>query len=147
LRAVALEFQGRDDRALKALNEALSLAEAEGYVRSLVDQGPAVARLLQKVKAEGDRLTYVRALLQAFGEDEAGRPASQDEQGLIELLTDRELEVLQLVALGMSNRDIAAELVVATGTVKAHVSRIMGKLGAHNRTEAVALARDLDLIP
>jgi len=147
LQAVALEAQGLDDRALVSLAEALSLAEAEGHIRSLVDQGPAVVRLLRKVKVEDDRLAYVRALLQACGEGETGQPGSRDGQGMVELLTGRELEVLQLIALGMSNRGIAAELVVATGTVKAHVSRIMGKLGARNRTEAVALARDLDLIP
>ncbi len=154
LQAVALQARGLADQALESLVQALSLAETEGYVRSFVDQGPAVARLLRKAKVEGDRLTYVRALLQAFTESKAAfakgetdHPAAEDKPNMVEPLTERELEVLQLVAMGLSNQAIADELVLATGTVKAHVSRIMGKLGAHNRTEAVALARESDLIP
>jgi LuxR family maltose regulon positive regulatory protein len=67
--------------------------------------------------------------------------------GLVEQLTGRELEVLQMLAAGRSNQAIASELVVTFGTVKKHVSHVLGKLGATNRTEAVTRARDLGLIP
>jgi LuxR family maltose regulon positive regulatory protein len=67
--------------------------------------------------------------------------------GLVEQLTGRELEVLQMLAAGRSNQAIASELVVTLGTVKKHVSHVLGKLGATNRTEAVTRARDLGLIP
>lgn len=147
LQAVASSAQGLTDQALESLVEALSLAEAEGYIRSFVDQGPAVAGLLRRVPAEGQRLAYIRALLQAFEQSLVSPAAPPGGPDMVEPLTARELEVLQLVAAGMSNRAIADELVLATGTVKAHVSRIMGKLDADNRTEAVARARELGLIP
>ncbi len=92
-------------------------------------------------------LKYVDRLLAAFpqAESQAETPQSRA-QKLVEPLSDRELEVLRLLAAGKSNREIAAELVLAVGTVKKHVSNISSKLNAQNRTQCVARARELDLL-
>jgi LuxR family maltose regulon positive regulatory protein len=101
---------------------------------------------------------YVEALLSAFGESQTGehgrdatadraRAAALRDQGLIEQLSERELEVLQLIAAGKSNREIARDLIVTLGTVKKHINNIFGKLDVHSRTQAVARARELHLIP
>jgi LuxR family maltose regulon positive regulatory protein len=139
LQAVALKQQGRLDQALTALERALLLAEPEGFVRTFLDEGEPMAALLRILASRGIALDYVSQLLAAFGEAAPSVP-------LIEPLTERELAVLRLVAAGLSNRDIAAELVLAVGTVKKHTSNIYGKLYVHNRTQAVARARELDLL-
>ena len=92
---------------------------------------------------------YLAALLRAFGQPDAGAPRTRAAAppGLVDPLTDRELEVLRLLAAGRSNQRIAHDLVVALDTVKKHVTHLLGKLGASNRTEAVARARELGLIP
>ena len=93
---------------------------------------------------------YLAALLRACGQADAVpalRRAAATPPGLAEPLTDRELEVLRLLAAGRSNQRIAHDLVVALDTVKTHVTHILGKLGAANRTEAAARARQLGLIP
>ena len=93
---------------------------------------------------------YLAALVRACGEADAAPPpgrAAAAPPGLAEPLTDRELDVLRLIAAGKSNQRIAHDLVVALDTVKTHVTHILGKLGAANRTEAAARARQLGLIP
>ncbi len=95
-------------------------------------------------------LLYLAALLRACGQADAvppRSPAAGAAPGLAEPLTDRELEVLRLLAAGKSNQRIAHDLVVALDTVKRHVTHLLGKLGAANRTEAAARARQLGLIP
>jgi LuxR family maltose regulon positive regulatory protein len=97
-------------------------------------------------------LTHVRRVAPSFVDqllDEAGAPATKQElvvQPLVEPLSERELEVLRLIAAGLSNREIAQELFIAVGTVKRHTNHIYGKLGVHSRTEAVARARELGLL-
>ena len=92
---------------------------------------------------------YLAAVLRACGQADAGTPRTRAAvtPGLAEPLTDRELEVLRLLAAGRSNQRIAHDLVVALDTVKKHVTHLLGKLGASNRTEAVARARELGLLP
>jgi LuxR family maltose regulon positive regulatory protein len=154
LQALAFQAQGDDGRALSALEQVLSLAEPEGYVRTFVDEGEPMVRLLTKMleaQRKGRRALaggiapgYVGRLLAAFGD---GPPAATPaEQALVETLTGRELEVLRLIAGGLSNREIAGQLVVAVSTVKSHINHLYGKLGAKNRIQAVARARELDLL-
>jgi len=110
----------------------------------------AAAQPDQRAPAGGIDAGYLAAILSACGQADAvpsrSRAASAP-PGMIEPLTDRELEVLRLIAAGRSNQRIAYELVVALDTVKKHVTHVLGKLGAANRTEAAARARQLGLIP
>jgi LuxR family transcriptional regulator, maltose regulon positive regulatory protein len=158
LRALALAASGDADRAVDALAEALTLACPQGYVRVFADEGPPMAALLGRLiaaqrtgQAPADvPLGYLARLQHAFG---AERPAPEPGRdtvaapGIVDPLTSRELEVLEMLAAGRSNQSVAAELVVTLDTVKKHVSHVLGKLGAANRTEAVARARELRLIP
>jgi LuxR family maltose regulon positive regulatory protein len=144
LQAIAFQAQGDDGRALSALEHALGLAEPERYVRTFVDEGEPMARLLRRALSEPVPRNYASRLLAAFAErPPAVSPAAQ---ALVEPLTEREIEVLHLIAAGLSNRDIAAELVVAVSTVKSHINHIYGKLGVKNRTQAIARARTLELL-
>jgi LuxR family maltose regulon positive regulatory protein len=159
LRALALAAGGDQAGALGALTEAVTLAGPQGYVRVFADEGApmralfaqlAAARPGQQHPAEGIGPSYLAALVRACGPVGATPPqrrAVGAAPGLAEPLTDRELEVLRLLAAGKSNQRIAHDLFVALDTVKKHVTHILGKLGAANRTEAVARARDLGLIP
>jgi LuxR family maltose regulon positive regulatory protein len=104
----------------------------------------------QRAAAGGIQAGYLAALVRACGEAGAGPPRSRAAAappGMVEPLTSRELEVLRLLAAGRSNQRIARELFVALDTVKKHVTHVLGKLGAANRTEAAARARQLGLIP
>jgi LuxR family maltose regulon positive regulatory protein len=156
LRSLALQAAGHHQGALAVLEEALAVARLEGHVRVFADEGPPMAALLRSLigtrrrsRPGSDAATeHLHEVVRAFvpGSEQAGRrgPAGP---GLVEPLTDRELEVLRLLAAGRRNRDIAADLVVTLETVKKHLSHIFDKLGAANRTQAVAHARRLGLIP
>ena len=143
LQALAHEAQGDTSSALVPLERALALAEPEGYLRIFVDEGPPMADLLEEAAKQGTTPSYVRQLWAAFGKAE-GRGSGA--QPLIEPLSQRELEVLELVAQGLSNREISERLFVALNTVKGHNRRIFGKLGVQRRTKAVARARELGLL-
>jgi LuxR family maltose regulon positive regulatory protein len=158
LQALALAAGGEEAGALDALAEALTLGCPEGYVRVFVDEGAPIADLLGKLIAarRTDPMLaadvppgYLRQLMDAINQESPTPMARQGAAaaGLIDPLSIRELEVLELLAAGRANRDIADELVVALDTVKKHVSHILDKLGASNRTEAVTHARELGLIP
>jgi LuxR family maltose regulon positive regulatory protein len=158
LRALALAACGKQDGAVDALAQALTLGCPQGYVRVFADEGAPMAALLGRLvaaqKAEGAvgvPPACLARVLQAFGGKHdpqgAGRGAAGVVPGLVEQLTARELEVLVLLAEGMPNPRIAEQLVVTLDTVKKHVSHLLGKLGAANRTEAVTRARQLGLIP
>ena len=162
LRALALAASGQDPDAVEALAGALTLACPQGYVRVFADEGPPMAALLARLIAAqrsgsgfgavaevplGCLARLQRALAAPGVAPDAGRASVTAAPGLIDPLTSRELEVLEMLAAGRSNQVIASQLVVTLDTVKKHVSHVLGKLGAANRTEAVARARELSLIP
>ena len=152
LRALALAATGNEADAVTELAGALKLACPQGYIRVFADEGPRLAALLGRLvaaqrsgQAAGVPLGCLARLQHALDAGHPGRDAVV--QGIVEPLTSRELEVLAMLAAGRSNQAIARELVVSLNTVKKHVSHVLGKLGAANRTEAVARARRLSLIP
>ncbi len=134
-----------EEQGICYLREALEWAETEGFCRLFVDQGKALRPLLRRAAQLGFCSSYVVRLLSSI-EIDYGSPLSDSEQPLAEPLTERELEVLALVAAGQSNREIAQELVVALGTVKTHVHNICGKLNVRSRTQCAARARELKLL-
>ena len=154
LRALAQASLGDEAAAVASLTEAVGLAHPQGHVRVFADEGAPMAALLGRLVAaqRADRaatravpLRYLGRLVQAFGHD--GPPVRPGAvPGLVEPLSERELEVLRLLAAGRANQEIAEELVVALNTVKKHVSHVLDKLGAANRTEATARARELGLL-
>ena len=151
--AQAFHDLGRLPEALAALGRALTLAAPEGYVQVFLDGGPVVATLLQRMKDEGGRMQpYIIQLLSACAPtalsapDLHPAPFIPHPSASVEPFTERELDVLRLLAHGATNQDIATALVVTIGTVKTHLSHILGKLGARNRTEAVARARALGML-
>lgn len=143
--ALALQAQGDHAPALAALRAALALAEPEGYRRIFSDEGEPLANLLAQIAAERrppDDGAYAAMLVSASRFDH--RPAGPAD--LVEPLSERELDVLRLVAQGLSNQDISQRLFLALSTVKGHNLRAFGKLQARNRTDAVARARALGLL-
>jgi LuxR family maltose regulon positive regulatory protein len=161
LQALSLQAQGRPDQALAALGQALTFARPEGYVRLFVDEGAPMAELLRHAAAQGIDATrgaaghYVGQLLAALkAESEAGKrrapetlpSVSPAAQPPVDPLTERELEVLRLLAAGLGNKEIAETLVIALSTVKQHLKNIYAKLDVHSRTQAVARARELGLL-
>jgi len=156
LQALASQAGGDTTQAMVTLEQALTLAEPGGFIRIFVDEGPPMARLLYEAAARGIMPDYTRKLLATY-ED-----ATKDERrmmepspsssvirpsSLVEPLSERELEVLQLIAQGLSNREISERLFLALSTVKGHNRRIYGKLGVKNRTQAINKARALNILP
>jgi LuxR family maltose regulon positive regulatory protein len=155
LQAVAYELQGNRQAALRALEGALTLAGPEGYVRVFVDEGQPMEELLLRMQGEGGRMiAYVQRLLAAFGQQEDGHSSSsvRDRQlpissyPPIETLSEREREVLQLIAEGLTNREIGDRLYLSLNTIKVHTRNIYGKLDVHSRTQAIARAQELGLL-
>jgi len=161
LQGLAFRAGDQADMAMSVLARALALAEPEGYVRLFVDEGEIMRWALADVaswigkqpdiEAQAAVLAYTRTLLSAFAHsessrDEPGRTAITGDQTLTDPLTDRELEVLHLLAAGLSNAAIAEQLVVSVGTVKTHLKHIYSKLAVQSRTQAVAQAHTLDLL-
>ena len=152
LQARAHEAQGDIPAALVPLERALALAEPEGYVRIFVDEGTPMARLLFEAAARGIMPDYTGRLLAAFeaeehkGEDGSYLSPASPAQPLAEPLSRRELEVLRLIAQGLSNREIGMRLFLAVITVKGHNRNIFRKLQVRRRTEAIARARELGLL-
>ena len=155
--ALAHQAQGNIPQALASLERAMALAEPEGYTRIFVDEGLPVAQLLSEAAAHGVMPDYTARLLTVFNaeaqnrEDKSDLPSALPEghrvgEPLIEPLSQRELEVLMLIAQGLSNREISERLFLALDTVKGHNRKIFDKLQVQRRTEAVACARALGLI-
>jgi LuxR family maltose regulon positive regulatory protein len=172
LNVQALAYQALADRprALSALECALALAAPEGYIRMFVDEGAPMRILLAAYSGQlaarertgGEPgatrlLAYVERLLAAFPRTEGRGPRTESAAAphsvlnpqsstLVEPLSERELQVLTLIAEGHSNQQIAEALIVSVGTVKKHLNNIFGKLGVESRTQAVARARALHLL-
>jgi LuxR family maltose regulon positive regulatory protein len=150
LQAVALHSTGEAGKALRVLGEALALAKPEGFIRSFVDEGMPMAHLLAEALAAGVEPTYVRRLLAAFPPAEPAQaalaPANGPEPAAVEPLSEREREVLQLIAEGLTNQDVAARLYLSLHTVKVHARNIYAKLGVTSRTQAVARGRALGIL-
>ncbi len=148
VQTLARHAAGDTRAALNSLARAVSLAEPEGYVRIFVDEGVPMAHLLYAAAAQGMMTDYTGKLLAAF-EDATNdqRPMTNVRpSSLVEPLSARELEVLHLIAQGLSNGEISARLFLALSTIKGHNRNIFGKLQVERRTEAVARARELGLL-
>jgi LuxR family maltose regulon positive regulatory protein len=143
LQALALQRKKDMERALAALERALALAQPEGFVRSFLDEGEAMTRLLCQAQSRQVGSGYAALLLSQIGTTSGmTRPSMQL---LAEPLTAREVEVLQLIEAGCSNQEIAEQLVISMPTVKRHISNIYAKLGVKSRTQAVAIGKELRL--
>ncbi len=149
MKALADKTQGESDKAITSLAKALYLAEPEGYLRSFIDEGKPMAELLYTLRHRQLMhpheyqigKDYLSKLLAAF--PETHKPGNT---GLFEELSSREMEILRLLAEGKTNKQIAGELIISPGTVKAHTANIYRKLDAVNRTQAIALAREHKLL-
>ena len=150
LQSVALQAHSEQDKAVQLLLDALALAEPGGFIRLFIDEGRPMAQLLSKASAHGMMPDYIARLLAAFKAEEQKSAETSSHplpiQPLIEPLSQRELEVLQLIAQGFSNQEISERLFLALDTVKGHNRKIFGKLQVERRTEAVARARELGLL-
>lgn len=148
LQALALAGQRRMPEAFVLLETSLSQAETEGYVRSLIDHGEPARDLLSAYHRSYpyNHKAFVDTLIGSFTAPSSATPSGPQSSGLVEALSERELEVLQLIALGRTNQEIARQLVVAPGTIKAHTASIYRKLDVANRTEAVSRARQLSIL-
>jgi LuxR family maltose regulon positive regulatory protein len=149
LEGLAHQAQGEKGQAMQLIREALTLAEPGGFIRLFIDEGPAMARLLSEASAQGIMPDYIGKLLAVFeieeqkSEEKSSLPSAQP---LVDPLSQRELQVLRLIAQGLSNHEIGDRLFLALDTVKGHNRRIYDKLQVQRRTEAVARARELGLL-
>ncbi|HEU5100929.1 MAG TPA: LuxR C-terminal-related transcriptional regulator, partial [Roseiflexaceae bacterium] len=161
LQALAHAAQGARTQALTTLGRALALAEPEGYVRIFVDEGAPMAELLRTLNADRSRQNdprspYVERLLGAFPTAIAQADATPMKQDvhrsslvvppLVEPLSEREREVLRLLAAGLESPEIARELIIGVSTARTHIKNIYGKLGVHGRIQAIERARALALV-
>ena len=145
LQSLVFQAQGRTESAIRAIIQALTLAEPEGYVRAFTEEGAEMTRLLNRVLTAGragavlHRISaeYLARLLDASAERETSSHA---------VLSERELEILRLISSGLSNQEIADQLVIALSTVKSHVRQIFNKLNVNSRTQVLARARELSLL-
>ena len=131
------------EAALDDIIPALRQGHADGYIRTFTDVGQPLVPLLREAAQRGVTPEYVGEILGAMGETVI--QMDKDGQALVEALSERELEVMRLVAAGLSNREIADQLVLSLGTVKTHIHHIYGKLEVRNRAQAIARARELNL--
>jgi LuxR family maltose regulon positive regulatory protein len=144
LESLALQALGAADQAMLCLQRALSLAEPGGFVRLFVDRGAPMVRLLRQAASRGTAPDYVRKLLEAFGVGQTLPPRLSP--ALVEPLSERELEVLRLLATDLTSTEMAQELVLSVNTVRSHIKNIYSKLDAHSRYEALARANELNLL-
>jgi LuxR family maltose regulon positive regulatory protein len=144
LQAIAYESLGQHGEALDCVESALTFAEPNGYIRVFVDEGEQIAQLLRHAATRGTYPEYARMLLTIIVGSK--RTPDQVKLGVVDALSEREIEVMRLVSAGLSNRDIGDQLFISEKTVKKHISNILCKLEATNRTQAVDQARRMALI-
>jgi len=149
--ALILHELGKVQEALQSLEKALLLAQEECFVSVFLDEGEPMVRLLNEAASHGVVPEYVGQLLASYTSptrsSKPSRVIGQDQADLVEPLSDREVEVLELIAEGLSNQEIAVQLHISLSTVKGHTTSIYGKLGVHKRTQAVATAQTLGILP
>jgi LuxR family maltose regulon positive regulatory protein len=133
------------DHAVEALGAALDIGEAGPYQRVFLEEGEPMIRLLKLAHRRGQNPLYIGELLEAAGHAPV-RITRVKHQDLVEPISSREIEVLRLIAHGLTNREISEELYLSTGTVKRHITNLYGKLGVSSRTDAVQQARKLGLL-
>jgi LuxR family maltose regulon positive regulatory protein len=150
LQAVIYQALGDLDDGVERVTRALALAKPAGYVRTFVEAGPSMMDLLKEAAVRGTAGDYVARLLAAFRAERdrntRASPSGVGSEALVEPLSDRELQVLRLIAVGLTNKEIAHKLVLAVGTVKKHNNNIYGKLGVSRRAQAIRRAQELGLI-
>jgi LuxR family maltose regulon positive regulatory protein len=153
LHALLHERQGERQTALDLLGHAVALAEPGGFIRLFVDLGAPMASLLERLHRQGMAVQYITNILTTFETDDdtlagaGGRTTDAASlSALVEPLTPRELDVLALLGQRLTNKEIAAKLVISPETVKTHTLNIYRKLDVRNRRQAVARARDLGLL-
>ena len=144
-------MQTADDtqQAMNVLEKSLALAEPLGFLFAFVDEGPPMAKLLYEALSRGISPDYVQKLLAAFQTEkteQSNKNLDHPQEELIEPLTDRELEVLQLFADGLSRQEIAARLFISLNTVKAHTRNIFQKLSVRSQLQAVTKAQMLGIL-
>jgi LuxR family maltose regulon positive regulatory protein len=148
LQAMFLQKQGESDHALTVLERALSLAQPEGYVRTFIDEGAQMGKLLRQAAKLGIAVEYTGKLLAALDKetkDDREIPQRMS-QTMVDPLTERELEVMRLLTTHLSNTEIASELYISANTVRFHVKKIYNKLNVHRRADAVKRAKELRLV-
>ncbi len=150
LQALAYQANGDPNQALTFLEQALALAEPGGFVRVFVNEGSSMARLLYEAAHLNIARDYTSRLLAAFpilGTEQASLTKSKSPTvELMERLSEREIDVLQLLAKGLPRSEIAATLFLSPHTIKSHIRNIYGKLDVHNQMQAVAKARGLGIL-
>jgi len=144
VQGLAFQAEGDTIQAMNSIMQALILAEPGGCIRIFVDEGPPIAELLEKILEAKDNIprAYIKKLLSTFRLSKL----VETDDGLVERLSERELEVLRLIAAGLSNKKIMEGLFLSLSTVKTHIRNIYGKLNVHSRTEATIKAKELDLL-
>jgi LuxR family maltose regulon positive regulatory protein len=146
MQSVACGKQGKSEQAMSHLERALELGQPGGFIFPFLELDRPMAELLQRLPEQGDNATFVEQILSAFGEGEVVAAVvaepSRANQPFIEPLTNRELDILELLAQRLQNKEIAARLFVSTETVKTHLKHLYQKIGVNNRREAGARAAE-----
>lgn len=140
--ALSCEKLGDPQSASAWIERALAIAEPEGYIRPFIDEGAEVAQILRRISSTD----YVQQLLAAFPAAERSSLSAHPTQGLVEPLSERELEVLHLLARGITYAEIAQQLVVSLNTVRFHIKSLYRKLGVYKQVKAIERARELGLL-
>jgi LuxR family maltose regulon positive regulatory protein len=146
VQAMAYLAMAKMDEAMVSIKKALQLAVPEGYVRVFVNEGTSIIRLLSQAANTGIAPHYTLQLIESINAEVGEKPLNQA-VSLIEPLSSRELEILELLAAGLTNLEITQKLFISLPTVKSHAQNIYGKLGVHNRSAAVNRARELGILP